>query len=160
MKRIIVLITVLIVLIGCKNELVDKPKRFIERGKMVNIIYDLSLLDAMKVENPVLMDSFKNNANQYIYKKYKIDSLQFAENNIYYAADYTKYEKMYSEVKARIDKKKSEINFLIKEEVKKEMARVKAKKKLKEKKAADSIKKVKQNLTLKKQTDSLKVVKK
>ena len=35
-----------------------------------------------------------------------------------------------------------------------------AKKKLKEKKAADSIKKVKQNLTLKKQTDSLKAVKK
>ena len=160
MKRIIPLITVLIVLIGCKNELVDKPKRLIERGKMVNIIYDLSLLEAMKVENPALMDSFKNNTNQYIYKKYKIDSLQFAENNIYYAADYTEYEKMYSEVKARIDKNKSEINFLIKAEAKKEKARAKAKKKLKEKKAADSIKKVKQNLTLKKQTDSLKAVKK
>ena len=160
MKRIIPLITVLIVLIGCKNELVDKPKRLIERGKMVNIIYDLSLLEAMKVENPALMDSFKNNTNQYIYKKYKIDSLQFAENNIYYAADYTEYEKMYSEVKARIDKNKSEILFLIKAETKKERARAKAKKKLKEKKAADSIKKVKQILTLKKQTDSLKAVKK
>ena len=160
MKRIIPFIIVLIILAGCKKELVKEPKRLIEREKMVNIIYDLSLLEAMKVENPALMDSFKNNSNQYIYKKYKIDSIAFAENNIYYAADYKEYEKMYSDVKARIDKNKSEIDFLIKAKAKKERLKAKAKKKLKEKKVADSIKKAKQKLTLKKQTDSTQIIKK
>jgi hypothetical protein len=149
-----------ILLAGCKKELVKEPKRLIEREKMVNIMYDLSLLEAMKVENPALMDSFKINSNQYIYKKFKIDSIQFAENNIYYAADYKEYEKMYSEVKARIDKNKSEIDVLIKAAAKKERLKAKATKKLKEKKAADSIKKAKQNLILKKQTDSIKASRK
>jgi hypothetical protein len=156
MKKIIPIFILLIVLAGCKKELVKEPKHLIEKEKMVNIMYDLSLLDAMKVENPTLMDSFKNNSNQYIYKKYKIDSVQFAQSNIYYAADYKEYEKMYNQVKARIDKKKSETISLIRAKAKKEMQKEKTKKKLKEKKVADSIKKAKQNLNLKKQTDSIK----
>ena len=156
MKKIISFFILLIVLTGCKKELVKEPKRLIEKEKMVNIMYDLSLLDAMKVENPALMDSFKNNSNKYIYKKYKIDSVQFAQSNIYYAADYKEYEKMYNQVKARIDKNKSEVISLIRAKTKKEMQKEKIKKKLKEKKVADSIKKAKQNLNLKKQTDSIK----
>jgi hypothetical protein len=156
MKKIIPFIIVLIILSGCKKELVKEPKRLIEKEKMVNIMYDLSLLEAMKVENPALMDSFKSNSNQYIYKKYKIDSVQFAQSNIYYAADYKEYEKMYNQVKVRIDKNKSEVTFLIRDKAKKEMLKAKTKKKLKERKVADSIKKAKQNLNLKKQTDSVK----
>ena len=152
----LVTVIILIILVGCKKELVKEPKRLIEREKMVNIMYDLSLLEAMKVENPALMDSFKYNSNQYIYKKYKIDSVQFAQSNIYYAADYKEYEKMYNQIKARLDKEKTQVNSLMKAIAKKEMQKAKAKKKLKEKKVADSIKKAKQNLNLKKQTDSIK----
>ncbi|HAH54812.1 MAG TPA: DUF4296 domain-containing protein [Flavobacterium sp.] len=148
---------VLILLVGCKNELVKKPKRLIEREKMVDIMYDLSLLEGMKAQNPALMDSIKYTSNQYIYKKYKIDSIQFAQSNIYYAADYKEYEKMYNQIKTRLDKEKNQVNSLIKAEAKKKMLNAKAKKKLKEKKEADSIKKAKQKLKLKKQTDSLKV---
>lgn len=156
MKKIIPFIIVLIVLAGCKKELVKEPKRLIEKEKMVNIMYDLSLLEAMKVENPGLMDSIKYTSNQYIYKKYKIDSVQFAQSNIYYAADYKEYEKMYNQIKTRLDKEKIQVNSLMKAIAKKEMQKAKAKKKLKEKKVADSIKKAKQNLNLKKQTDSIK----
>ncbi|HAT81354.1 MAG TPA: DUF4296 domain-containing protein [Flavobacterium sp.] len=148
---------VLILLVGCKNELVKKPKRLIEREKMVDIMYDLSLLEGMKAQNPALMDSIKYTSNQYIYKKYKIDSIQFAQSNIYYAADYKEYEKMYNQIKTRLDKEKNQVNSLIKAEAKKKMLNAKAKKKLKEKKEADSIKKANQKLKLKKQTDSLKV---
>lgn len=156
MKKIIPFIIVLIVLAGCKKELVKEPKRLIEKEKMVNIMYDLSLLEAMKVENPDLMDSIKYTSNQYIYKKYKIDSVQFAQSNIYYAADYKEYEKMYNQIKTRLDKEKTQVNSLMKAIAKKETQKAKAKKKLKEKKVADSIKKAKQNLNLKKQTDSIK----
>jgi hypothetical protein len=156
MKKIIPFIIVLIILSGCKKELVKEPKRLIEREKMVNIMYDLSLLEAMKVENTALMDSIKYTSNQYIYKKYKIDSVQFAQSNIYYAADYKEYEKMYNQIKTRLDKEKAQVNSLMKAIAKKEMLKAKTKKKLKEKKEADSIKKAKQNLILKKQTDSIK----
>ena len=154
MKKITSFFIILIILVGCKKELVKEPKRLIEREKMVNIMYDLSLLEAMKVENPVLMDSFKYNSNQYIYKKYKIDSVQFAQSNIYYAADYKEYEKMYNQIKARLDKEKTKVNSLMKAEAKKEMLNAKKLKKLKVKKEADSIKKAK--LKTAKESDSLK----
>jgi len=157
MTKISSFFIVLILLVGCKNELVKEPKRLIEREKMVDIMYDLSLLEGMKAQNPALMDSIKYTSNQYIYKKYKIDSIQFAQSNIYYAADYKEYEKMYNQIKTRLDKEKNQVNSLIKAEAKKKMLNAKAKKKLKEKKEADSIKKAKQKLKLKKQTDSLKV---
>jgi hypothetical protein len=157
MKKIASFFIILIVLVGCKKELVKEPKRLIEREKMVNIMYDLSLLEAMKVDNPALMDSFKNNSNQYIYKKYKIDSVQFAQSNIYYAADYKDYEKMYNQIKARLDKEKNQVNSLMKAEAKKEMLKAKTKDKLKVKKESDSIKKTK--LKEKKEADSIKKAK-
>ena len=45
MKKIILLFLMgLFVTIGCKDDLVTKPKNLIERDKMVDIIYDLSLI--------------------------------------------------------------------------------------------------------------------
>jgi hypothetical protein len=154
MKKIIPFLIVLLVLFACKKELVKEPKSLIEREKMVDIMYDLSLLEAMRMENPILMDSFKNNSNQYVFKKYKIDSVQFAQSNIFYAANYKEYEKMYNQVKSRIDLKKKQIDSVKKSENMKKMLKEKAKEKLKLKKEADSIKKAKLKTT--KEKDSLK----
>lgn len=143
MKKIIPFFIVLLVFFACKKELVEEPKNLIERDKMIDIMYDLSLLEAMRMENPILMDSFKNNTNQYIYKKYKIDSVQFAQSNIFYAANFKEYEKMYNQVKSRIDLNKIQIDSTKKIETKKKMLKEKAVKKQKQKKEADSIKKAK-----------------
>jgi len=156
MKKIVPFIFALVFLIGCKKELVKEPKRLIDKEKMVDIIYDLSLLDGMKVQDPTLIDSLKISTNQYIYKKYKIDSVQFAQSNIYYAADSKEYEKMYNQVKARIEKNKVEITAVVKAKAKKDSLVEVRKKKLKLKKEADSIKKVKQELKAKKEADSIK----
>jgi hypothetical protein len=160
MKKILPFFIVLFVIIGCKNELIKKPKNLIERDKMVSIMYDLSLLEAMKVENSTFLDSLKYTSNQYIYKKYKIDSVQFAQSNIYYAADYIEYEKMYNQIKTRLDNEKNKVSLLIKADAKKKIVAEKKKLKLKQRKEADSIKKAKQKLKLKKQTDSIKSSKK
>jgi hypothetical protein len=159
MKKILPFLVVLSILVSCKKELVKMPNHLIEREKMVNIMYDLSLLEAIKIQNPSSLDSFKINSNEYIYKKYKIDSIQFAQSNIYYAADYKGYQKMFEQIKARLDKNKSQVDSLIKVQKKKEGLQSKAKKKLKLKKEADSIKKVKQDLKIKKGGDSIKKVK-
>jgi Domain of unknown function (DUF4296) len=156
MKKIVPFFIALVFLIGCKKELVNEPKRLIDKEKMIDIIYDLSLLDGMKVQDPTLIDSLKISTNQYIYKKYKIDSVQFAQSNIYYAADSKEYEKMYNQVKARIEKNKVEITAVVKAKAKKDSLVEVRKKKLKLKKEADSIKKVKQELKAKKEADSIK----
>jgi hypothetical protein len=48
-------------------------------------MYDLTILEAIKIKIQLL---FKINSRAYIFKKYKIDSIQYAKSNIYYASDY------------------------------------------------------------------------
>ena len=92
MRKIITFLGVIALLVSCKQEVIDKPEQLIERDVMVDIMYDLSILEAMKYQNPTTLDTFKINPREYILKKYKIDSLQFAKNNVYYAADYKGYK--------------------------------------------------------------------
>ena len=141
MKKIISFLIVLILLTACKQDIVKAPNPLIEKDKMINIMYDLSILEAIKNQNPTSLETYKINANEYIFKKYKIDSVQFAQNNKYYAADYKTYKVMFDEIKARLDKNKKFTEVLIKAENKKNRLKKAAEEKLKAKKVADSIKK-------------------
>lgn len=118
MKKIVTLLVVLI-FVGCKEETVKEPKRLIEKKVMLDVMYDLSLLEAIKYKNPTVLDSNKINPRQYIFKKYKIDSLQFAQSNVYYAADYEEYKIMFEEITKRLEKNKKAVDAKIKAEKKK-----------------------------------------
>ena len=140
MKKRISLLAIL-ALIGCKEDLVKKPDLLIERSKMMDIMYDMALLEAVKYQNPTVLDSNQIRPKQFIYKKYKIDSLQLAQNNVYYAADYKSYKIMFEEVVKRIANEKKRANAAVKLEQKKNnirMAKLKKKKQL-AKKVKDSI---------------------
>ena len=156
MKNILPFLIVLSIFASCKEKVVKTPASLIEKEEMVNIMYDLSILEAIKIQNPSSLDTFKINSNQYIYKKHKIDSAQFAQNNIYYAADYQEYKKMYEQVKMRLEKNKFLIEAAIKVEKKKALILEKKNKKQKIKKVNDSIKKAK--LKMAKEIDSLKKI--
>jgi hypothetical protein len=96
-----ILIGLLLAFISCNNA-IEKPKNLIEKDKMIDILYDISLLEAIKTQN--INGGIKNkDANEYLYKKYKIDSIQLAQSNKYYAADVDEYKKMFEEVKARLE---------------------------------------------------------
>jgi hypothetical protein len=153
MNKIIFSAIILIVFSSCEKPVVSKPVNLIEREKMVNIMYDLTILESMKVEQYTLLDSIKYTPNQYIYKKYKIDSVQFAKSNLYYAADYKDYEKIYNEIKTRLVAEKTATKASIKQKSAKEILKLKAKKKLLKNKIADSIKKSKEILHLKNKTE-------
>ncbi len=140
MKKRISLLAIL-TLLGCKDDLVKKPDVLIEKSKMMDIMYDMALLEAIKYQNPTVLDSNQIRPKQYIYKKYKIDSLQLAQNNVYYAADYKSYKIMFEEVVKRIANEKKRANAAVKLEQKKNnirMAKLKKKKQL-AKKVKDSI---------------------
>ena len=157
MKKILPILIILSILVSCEKEIVKTPKKIIEKEEMVNIMYDLSILEATKIQNPNSLDTFKINSNTHIYKKYKIDSAQFAQNNIYYAADYKEYKKMFEQVKTRLDENVIAVEALIKDKKKKDLLLKKTKKKLKLKKEADSIEKAKQKIA--KEADSIKKAK-
>ena len=164
MKKILPFLIIFGLFVSCKKELAKEPAHLIEKSKMVDIMYDLSLIGAMRNQNSTLLDSFKNNSNEYIYKKYKIDSIQFAQSNIYYAADYKEYKKMYEQVKNRLAKDKTLTEVAIKVDKKKALLLEKKNKKLKLKKETDSIKKAKDSIkkvadSKIKETDAKKVVK-
>lgn len=104
---------------SCKEEVIEKPDNLIEKEKMIDIMYDLSLLQAIRGTDQKVLDSNKINPNTYIYKKYKIDSLQFAKSNQYYASENIKhYKKMYENVADRIKKNKILADTLAKKQMK------------------------------------------
>lgn len=102
MKKIIVLITVSFFAInGCNSSSVPEPKILINRETMIDIIYDLSVLEAMRSINSGTAINYPK-ANVYIKNNYKFDSITFAQNSKFYASNPKEYKKMYDEVKERL----------------------------------------------------------
>lgn len=99
MKKTALLLGILMLLTGCKDSVVEAPQKPIDEETMANILYDLSVYEAMKSKKPGL---FTGSTSDYVYKKYHIDSLQFAQNNRYYASEISKYQKIYENVNARL----------------------------------------------------------
>ena len=112
MKKILLLFSLIILLVGCNNAAVEKPKNLLDKEEMTSIIYDLTILDAMRSRNPA--EAQKMQSRDYIYKKYNIDSLGFAQNNQYYASDIAAYKKIYEKVNERIDKEKKAADSIVK----------------------------------------------
>ena len=139
MKNFVFIILVLFLSVSCKKELVKKPAKLIEKEKMMNIIYDLTLLEAIKYQQPLSLDSVESSPKKFIFKKYKVDSLQFAKSNIYYASDYEGYKEMFDQINARLEKEKKSTDLKVKAEEKK--AAEAKNKKLKKETPKDSVKK-------------------
>ena len=118
MKKFIILLVSLIYL-GCNNKSEPKkPNKFIETETMENILYDLALLQALKSNSPDKMKENSINPKTYIYQKYKIDSLQFAQNNIYYATQSDEYSLMFERISKKIQTNKAKVDTIMSRELK------------------------------------------
>lgn len=117
MKKIVSIVACVLFLWSCKSE-VEKPEKLFSEEQMVDMIYDLTILEAIKNNNPSFLEDKSIDPYTYIYKKYKIDSLQFVQNNKYYASDVKEYAKIYEKVLSRIEQNKSEADTLMKKESK------------------------------------------
>jgi len=107
-KLILFFILFMVVASSCKNKVVEKPKNLIDRDKMVDIIYDLSLLEAAKTQTSGTFQYPKS--TQFLKEKYKVDSLTFAQSTQYYASDMKDYKKIYDEVKKRLNDENTKLN--------------------------------------------------
>lgn len=102
--RKLVLFFMVTVIVGCAEEVIEKPNGLIPEDKMKLVLYDLAVYNSIKTTNPSLLQ--KNNLNSptdFVFKKYKIDSVQFVQSDLYYASIPLKYQGMYEEVEARLE---------------------------------------------------------
>jgi hypothetical protein len=113
MKKIGLLLLLALQLVSCEQGL-EKPDAFIEEDKMVAILYDIAVMDALKSYNLNSPTANPVDSREYLLKKYQVDSLQFAQNNQYYAADMVRYKKMFEKVNQLLEaeKKKYEAEAL------------------------------------------------
>ena len=107
-------ILIIFSLFGCVNnsliEHPDVPEDLISQEKMVDIIYDMTLISVAKGVNKSILENNGIIPEEYIFKKYSIDSVIFAENNEYYSFDLKIYQSIYDEVKIKLKKNKKLIN--------------------------------------------------
>ena len=113
MKKYISLFALAALFLSCNKDLVEKPDNLIDKKVMGDILYDLSILEALKYQDPNSLYKNGINPKTYIYKKYKIDSLQFAKSTQFYASDVNKYKTMYEEVGKKIETNKTHIDSLL-----------------------------------------------
>lgn len=115
MKKTAWTIAVVFLLLSCNNTTtIEKPDNLIEKEVMTNIFYDLTLLEAMRSQNPYAPQNQAIDIKQYIYKKYKVDSLQLTQSNRYYVSQIEVYKQMYDKVNQRIDAEKKAADSLLK----------------------------------------------
>lgn len=108
MKKIILALTALFIL-SCNKDAPKQPEHLISENEMTNILYDMALLQAMKSYNTVSLSEKGINPTEYLYKKYKIDSLTLAQNHAYYAADLEKYDEITRKVTERLKAEKEKV---------------------------------------------------
>ena len=107
----------------------EKPDNLISKDKMSDIIYDVFLLNAAKGINKQILERNGVDPQEHIYKKHKIDSLQFAKSNDYYAYDTKTYEGIMQKVKQKIEgeKKKNDSLVVIEEKQKDSLTEIRNK---------------------------------
>jgi hypothetical protein len=96
-------ILIVILLLGCQDvKRPELPDDLIPKDKIVDIYADSYLMNSARsinlkviTDNGVYLDST-------IYKKYNIDSLQFAKSNAYYTANLNEYIALFEEVQNRL----------------------------------------------------------
>lgn len=109
-------ILLIVLIISCKNNSIDKPKKpdnLIPKDSMVEILYDISLVSSAKGVNKKLLENNGLVPEDYIYKKHNIDSLQFALSNEYYAFNLDAYEDIYNSVKLKLEEDKKHFQTII-----------------------------------------------
>ena len=109
------LLVIIVFLMSCENLEMKKPFNLISENQMVEILYDVVLINSAKNVNKQLLEKNIKNPEAYIYKKHNIDSLQFVESNAYYTFKSDIYKSIYEKLELKLTTQKTEHEALVKE---------------------------------------------
>ena len=64
MRRIIYIFALLLIVVACKKNIVPKPDKFLDEKQMESLLYDLAVLESMKVSQAqILYNSIRNSSS-------------------------------------------------------------------------------------------------
>lgn len=108
-------------LVSCQDlKKTEKPDDLIPEEKMIEVLTELSLVNAARNYNKQKLESTGVKPEEYIYEKFDIDSLQFERSNGYYTEKYDQYERIYDSVKVRLQIIKTRLDSIRDIEIKME----------------------------------------
>ena len=113
--RIVLLAVCALFFMSCENLEVNKPSNLISEDQMVEILYDVVLINSAKGINKQSLQKKIKNPQAYIYKKHNIDSLQLAKSNAYYTFKNEIYKSIYEKLDLKLTAQKTEYEALLKE---------------------------------------------
>ena len=156
MRKTAVLISAL-VFMSCGKSAVKKPANLIPENQMVEILFDVILINSAKGVNKQLLQNKIENPLNYIYRTHGIDSLQFTESNTYYTYHSDQYNTIYEKVESKLDIEKAAYEAIVDEQKRiKDSIKESRKNKIDTTKIArDKIKSVKKSLLPLSKFDSL-----
>ncbi len=96
------LLVAVILLFSCNEQLIKEPKNLISKDKMAAIYYDLAVITSAKNTNSQILMKQGIETMNYIYTKHGIDSLQFVESDLFYAANPIIYKEIYEKAESRL----------------------------------------------------------
>ena len=93
----------IILLVSCESKVNYKaPDDLISKEQMIDILFDMHLaVGSVNVNNNHLEKN--RNYMSLVYEKYRIDSVKFAESNLYYVSKAKEYEEIFEEVEKRLE---------------------------------------------------------
>lgn len=96
----------------------EKPEDLISESKMIDIISELAIFNSARNFNKTTLEKTGLKPKEYIYNKFKVDSLQFERSNNYYAENYMSYERIYDSVRNRLETMKVKLDSIRDAEIK------------------------------------------
>lgn len=105
------MVSIILLLFNCQmnNKYTDQLE-IISEKKMIDIIYDMALINVSKGINKRILENNGMKPQSYILKKYKIDSMLFVRSNNFYTKDLDKYLYIYDQVLKKLEKNRQLIN--------------------------------------------------
>lgn len=103
MRKLLAL-SILCCVFACNEKVIEPPADLIAKDKMLDILYDLAIINSAKGINSSILEQNGIDPMGYIYEKYGIDSVQFVKSDVYYASVPEQYEELYQELASRIKK--------------------------------------------------------
>lgn len=95
-----------ILLVSCETHMVEKPGNLIEEEQMVDIFYDIAVLNAARSSNAGVLRDHRIQPEEFLYEKYQIDSLQLAKSSVYYASKPNIHLRIFKAVEERLKEEK------------------------------------------------------
>jgi hypothetical protein len=106
MKKLVLFMSILI-FTCCGKTAAKKPSGLISEDQMVEILFDIMLINSAKGVNKRLLENNIDKPTTYIYRSHGIDSLQFAQSNSYYTHNSDLYKSIYERVETKLKAEKS-----------------------------------------------------